>query len=147
MFFPQFNFDTIIITEILKRSIPNIFSTIKHDCIVLNNHKNKAIFLKDSVTSGFESRQFYYELWKLYGSKPSFESLLKEVSSIYRGDKSFIRISHSDDLYGGFPPMKVLQGQIPSNNQRFSNSRGQAILKLRSFVHPLACPYFSFRFP
>ena len=140
MFFSQFNFDTIIITEILKRSIPNIFSTIKHNCIVLNNHKNKAMFLKDSVTSGFETGNNT-------ASKPSFESLLKEVSSIYRGDKSFIRISQSDDLYGGFHPMKVLKGQISSNNHRFNNSRGQAILKLRSFVHPLACPFFFFRFP
>ena len=59
MFFPQFNFDTIIITEILKRSIPNIFSMIKHDCIVLNNDKNKAMLLKNSVTPGFEIRQFF----------------------------------------------------------------------------------------
>ena len=63
MVFPKFNFDAIIITEILKRFIPNIFSTIKHDCIVLNNDKNYAMFLKNSNTSGFETRQFL--VWTL----------------------------------------------------------------------------------
>ena len=53
IFFTQFNFDAIVITKILKRSIPNALCTIKDDCIVLNNKKDKTILLKNSADQGF----------------------------------------------------------------------------------------------
>ena len=53
IFFTQFNFDAIIITKILKRSIPNALRTIKYDRIVLYNKKDKTVLLKNSADKGF----------------------------------------------------------------------------------------------
>ena len=163
VFFPQFNFDTIIITQILKRSIPNTFGAIKHDCIVLHNDKNETIFLKDSVTPGFENCQFLertlngkvipfdsyrmsHTSWKRPILNPCLKKCLQYIVGITVLSESLVRWSQwrFSSLWRSKSTNNV---DSISYNLSYNNSRDQTILKLRSFVHRLAFQYFFFQFP